>query len=467
MPITTSTPQQRAVLSGILSCKVPNVAIKRMAFVATASKVEHYTEANELIFRAMLIYFRTVGGVINHEHFVDLIKRRGLEEIEFTGAVSQFIELRDLPAIEENEFRFQVSRLIEVTKSDRLVDALTDTMDVLMSGKKINNKLVQGYDGALAVVSKRLAELARDEASSSPVLMNKDMSRVLTNYADRKFGRHISYKTDFGEIDTVTSGGFQAGDLVFLAGYTSEGKTTLLRTLVDGWVFGSKLNVVIGTAENTPSAIQRMMVATRSADPKYGMALDYKAIKEGKLGHIEEKTLERIVADMANNEQYGKFAIFTIPTNSTATSVFEIVKMYNQIFPVHIFAWDYCGYSGSETRRNTDREEMGHVVRAAKVLSTSFDNGRGIATISPFQVARGRWEKAVQAGFYTLACMEETSAAEKAADIVISVLNLPEQNKTVAQVLKNRDGPRFSTPFELQFDSAGMRFKPHAMNVSL
>ena len=468
--ICTTLPYQKSVLSGILALATKDsaAAVRRCSFLATNVRVEHFTDSCEIIFRSLLVYYRTVGATVSYEHFVDMIRRRGLDEVEFNAATVIFVELRDSPVIVESEFRYQVARLREVAKTDRLTDTLVDTMDLLMSGRRHNGRMITGYDAAVTSLQKRLTELERNDNNGTTFSTRRDVTRVIADYSDRKFKRKVNFATGIDEVDEALSGGLQLGDLAFIAGYTSEGKTSLLYTMIDRWVFGgAKLNVAIGTAESTPEVVQRRMLSIRSADPKYGGIVPYKLLKEGRLGQDGERRLEQVAADMAYNEAFGNYHIFSIPSSSTVETVYELVGMVNVIFPVDIFGWDYCGYTTSETRRSTDREDMGHVIRSAKVKSANFNNGRGVATVSPFQVSRGKYETAVKNGFYTLTCMEETSAAEKAADVVMSVLQIAEQNKTVGQLLKNRDGAKYSTPFELPFDQQTMRYVPRPKGVSL
>ena len=429
---------------------------------------ENFTYPYDSIYREIIVYYKTVQTIINYDHFVDILKRRHLEDEELNQALQAFVELRDSPPVQENEFRYQIIRLREITKVDMFTGALVDTMDVLMSGKRQNGKLVLGYDAAIATLQKKIVEISRDDVVGTQFFGRQDITRIISSYSDRKFGRTRGFSTSFSNVDDVTSGGFQAGDLVFLAGYTSEGKSTLLNTMVDYWVFGGpKLNVALGTAESTPDVVYRNLVSIRSCDQRYGgPPLAYKAIKEGRLGTDGERQLEKVVYDMANNKHYGNLHVFSIPNGATTSTIFELVSVVNQMFPVHIFAWDYCGYTMSDVKRGTDREEMGHIVRTAKVRSANFDNNRGITTVSPFQVSRGKWEKAIKDGRYTLACMEETSAAEKAADIVWSVLQL-EGGKTVGQVLKNRDGAKHMDPFDMEFDSQHKRFLPTTKSLLL
>lgn len=469
--VITSVPQQRSVLSGILALSLRDhiAAGSRLNFLTANTKIEHFQDSYEFIYKTILVYWRTVRSVISYEHFVDLAKRKNLEITKLTEIITIFVELRDAQVLPENEFRYQVLRLREVTKVDRVTDALVETMDVLHYGKKVGTKHLNGADSAILHLQKLLTEVGRDDGSRLQSLSNRDMSRVLVNYADRKFGRVNSYPTGFAEVDDVTSGGFQPGDLVFLAGYTSEGKSTLLLSMFDYWVFTRRLNVVIASAEHPPEIVMRRMASIRSADPKYGGVVPYKKLKEGRLTPDEEKQLERVIYDMANNPEYGKFTIFPVAHGSTVTTIFEEVEMVDEVYPVDIFGWDYIGYASSEVKRNTDREEIGHVIRSSKIRATTFRGGKGLCVVSPFQVSRGKWEKALTVGKYTLACMEESSAAEKAADIVMSVLNLGEAggNKSVGQVLKVRDGDKFLTPFELGYDSITSRIVPKSKSISL
>jgi hypothetical protein len=162
---------------------------------------------------------------------------------------------------------------------------------------------------------------------------------------------------------------------------------------------------------------------------------------------------------MMENENFGKFFIFPI-RGTTTTHVFDTLNTYNQIAKLDVFGYDYIGYAQSEVNRQSIREELNYIIKDTKVKTLNFDGKRGIVTVSPYAVGRGKWEKADVEGRYNLSCMAESSEAEKAADIVWSVLK--QEAKTTSQLLKNRDGPIYAAPFEIKFDGQTNRFEPVA-----
>jgi hypothetical protein len=65
----------------------------------------------------------------------------------------------------------------------------------------------------------------------------------------------------------------------------------------------------------------------------------------------------------------------------------------------------------------------------------------GIPILSPWQVSREAWRDAQKSSKYTKAALADTSQAERASDIIISLLKSDEDpNVLKCQVLKNRNG---------------------------
>ena len=430
----------------------------RIRFLISQTKVEHFTDEFAIIYKAVIRYFMFTQMVITNEHFLDLIKRGNVDDPVFNKTVAAFLAMRQTPSMQESEFRYQILRLKDQTKSDMFTEALVDSMDILQHGKKIGTKFVTGFSSAIGILQERMAVIeSSDDDELGIVHVNSHIGNVLAEYADRKYGRRgPGLPTGFSEIDDKV-GGFQNGDLVFLAGYTSEGKSTLTYTMVDKWVFELKKNIVIGTAEHPQSVIERRLVCIRSADKRYGYdkPINYTRLKQGRLNQAEERQLEAVVQDM-NSEKYGKTAIFRIPTKVRVGALFTILKNINHLFKLDAFAWDYINYAKAEFRRNARWEEKSDIVQDAKINAVNFD-GRGIVVVSPFQVSRNAWEAATKAGRYTLSCMAETSEAEKAADIVWSILQT-EEGKHVGQLLKARDAARRLDPFDMVLDTVAMRF---------
>lgn len=463
--VYTTSKFQLVLLGGVLSTHSQKHSSKRLSYIMSQLNEVHFDSECFILYKILLQYFVITSAVIPYNHFQDLLDNLILDDEKRGKCLALFIELQNSDAIEEVEFRYNAMRLRDSTKSDMLISALSKSMSILTEGARVGSKMHKGYESAVSTLNSNLAEISSmDDAGPSVVYLNREITGVVSEYSQKKYGhKSMGYPTGFRVIDESTSGGFQPGDLVLLAGYTSAGKSSLLYTLVDNWVYNKKINVVLGTAEHTPIAVQRRLVAIRSADSRYASsgAINYKKLKEGTLNSDQERQLEKVVKDMKSSD-CGRIAVFKIPANSTVTHVFRILKSINQVFRVDLFAWDYLNYSTTEVKRNTDREEGTHIVRQAKVEATNFD-GRGIPVVSPFQVARHRWETATKEGRYTLACLAETSEAEKASDVVWSMLDY--EDRFVSQLLKNRDGPKYLTPFDIKFDYNAMRIIPVGSNL--
>ena len=99
-------------------------------------------------------------------------------------------------------------------------------------------------------------------------------------------------------------------------------------------------------------------------------------------------------------------------------------------------------------------QELNDIITDAKQMAVTHrhqDGSYGILLLAPYQVSRSNWQEAVKSGYYTKACMSETSEAEKTADLIWSHLQIPDTFDLSCQVLKYRDGSDRVPEFRLEW----------------
>jgi replicative DNA helicase len=149
--------------------------------------------------------------------------------------------------------------------------------------------------------------------------------------------------------------------------------------------------------------------------------------------------------DWERNPSYGVFYLAQVPRGATISTLEAKLYRYSRQFPVDLVIIDYLALLRSDRRGiSSPREELASIMKDAKVMAATFDDGRGVPIISPWQISREKYQEALRVGYYGLDCMSDTSESEKTADIVVSMLGNAERDgrygEVRAQILKNRDG---------------------------
>jgi replicative DNA helicase len=349
-------------------------------------------------------------------------------------------------AQEDASFRFSIEVLKEQTNREKLVDTLVDAMEILQEGKKIGRKEMQGYSDSREFLTSSLSKLDRMEGLDvREGSVNEDGDRVLAEYAAAKKKESIGLLTGLTEIDSLTFG-LQPGELMLVAGYTGDCKTTTCINIAHHVVYKLKKNVVYATGETLLEQVRRKVVSLRSRDEKYGYreGLSLGDVKSGKLTEKQEEVLKKVLADIQYG--YGRFQIFQFPYRATLDFIRNRVSMYQTDFPVDLVIIDEVRLLRSGARRQSIWEEMDDLLKAMKQFAVSFNGGKGVPVITPYQVNRTSWKEAVEGKqCYTKSCLSNSSEAEKSSDIIMSNLRMPfdkggNEREIRCSVLKYRDG---------------------------
>lgn len=202
-------------------------------------------------------------------------------------------------------------------------------------------------------------------------------------------------------------------------------------------------NVYFATSETVRTTVRRRIVARHSRLPKFGLerGLDSTDLKNGTLSPEEEKALLAVVKDLDTNSNYGKIFISQIPRGATLSYFETRMNRQQQQWNIDLALMDYLALLKSDRKRTSEREEMSEVIKDAKVFATSFNNGKGVPLITPWQIRRESYQDAQRTGAYGLSSLSDTAEIEKSADQIISLLRVPESPGTLSlQFLKMRDG---------------------------
>jgi replicative DNA helicase len=244
-------------------------------------------------------------------------------------------------------------------------------------------------------------------------------------------------------------GGLQPGELDLILAFASVGKTSFLINL--GWniAVNQGKNVVLATTETLRPQVRRKLVCRHSKLPIFGLpeGIDSHHLKHPHLlTPAEARALPDVVADLTRNPAYGHFHIMQVPRGGTMAEVESRLLRVHRQWPVDFLGVDSFQLLRAARYRTSTREELASILLEGKELAVTFDDGRGVCVVSPWQVNRDGRDRASRAGHYDLLSLSETSEAERSADVIVSLLEQADTSTRyvdlLGQVLKDRDGPR-------------------------
>ncbi len=420
------------------------------------------------IFIMLERYSEVTGAILTRDALDDQLSASRAD----AGKVALYLETFDLLAAthaDEAAFRWSLDQIRELAADRATGEALTAAMEILTRGAQSERgETLRGHADARTHVLQRFAEIDRDlSMQESPEGdMRGEGDDILADYADRKSanrnGRHLGIEFGIPALDAKING-LQNGELALCVGYTSEGKTSLIVQLAWHATVVQGRNAVILTTETVRSQVRRRLIARHSCLPHFAVpnGLNSRDIKNGTLDEAREDALNAVVADFTRNPGYGRCYIVQVPRGATVGYIESKLIRVQRLFHIDLAVMDYLALLKPEKRRNTDREELGGILKESKQLATTFNDGVGVPFVSPWQVSRTARQEAERLGYYTASALSETAEASNSADIIVSLLApLDNDSRTATlkmQVMKNRDGEK-ANGIEVGVDYATSRF---------
>jgi replicative DNA helicase len=461
--MTTATEHCRQLLAAIIPDRrdLLDKALRHLS----ASHFPDRVLAN--LFTMLENYAGVTAAVITRPALADMLGHLNAD----MGTVALYQETYDLlvaTRVDDSAFLWSLQEIRELAAARATGAALTHAMQILNQGVDEDGEIIRGHGPARSHVLTRFADIDRDlsmqEAPEGD--MRGEADEIISDYAERKAarlsGRSVGIEFGIPALDEKITG-LQNGELVLIVGYTGEGKTSISSQL--GWnaAISQGRNVVILTTETLRAQIRRRLVARHSCLPHFGSpeGLNSRDIKHGTLNAEQERVLRAVVTDFTTNPGYGRCYLVQVPRAATISYIESKLLRIQRMFPVELVIMDYLALLRPERRRTSDREELGSILKEAKQLATTFNDGAGVPFVSPWQVSRTARQEAERSGFYTASALSETAEASNSADLIVSLLaplDTSERTATVKmQVMKNRDGERANS-IEVFVDYATSRF---------
>jgi replicative DNA helicase len=419
-------------------------------------------------------YAHVTGYVIGEEDFLSILDRDNVDAGKRALYHEIYIELWN-KKVDEAEFRWALGEIRDVAAEKATHKALAEAMNVLTRGIELNGEQVKGHIPARAQLLQEFADIDRNLQMQDAPEGNLDTETddLINEYANKELMR--SKGQEDGILFGIPSldakiGGFQNGELDLIAGYSSDGKSSAVCQLAWHAAVMQGKNVVFFTTETIRVQTRRKIVARHSRHPMFELpeGLNTRDLKNGTLTPMQKDKYQDVVHDLTKNPTYGKFHIAQIPRGGTLNTLESKMYRLQRQFNVDLVVADYLALLRSERKRADERAEYNSILKESKQLATTFDDGRGVPFVSPWQVSRSARLEAEKVGYYTSSCLAETSEATNSSDVVLSVfaMDATERYADISmQILKNRDGET-SGSMGMQVDYATCWFTERSDNAS-
>jgi KaiC/GvpD/RAD55 family RecA-like ATPase len=347
-------------------------------------------------------------------------------------------------------------------------------------GKGKGKKELKGITDAISYFSSTAREFlinSVDVRTEGDIRDIQETEQAVADYQKKKKDpfSNIGLYTDLSKIDEVFRG-IKLGDLFIIAAFASQGKSTMAVNLGYNGI-SQGLNGLFITLEMTYEEMRDMIYVLHTSNhewydnPKFSKMvgnLSYEKVRYAELSKEEEKFYNTALKDFSSRDDFGKFRI--IQSSGLTPSRLEMeVDNYKTYLEekgkdLDFLVVDYVGLMNQdkELRYGDFNIDLNNIIKRLKIFTLSYNNGRGLRVITPFQINREGFKEAMKNdGMYKLTALSNANEAERSSDGVITLFANEEMKKTgrvKIGCLKNRDGRLFS-PFEanIDFSSKWMR----------
>lgn len=421
---------------------------EHLVFALQHLEAEHFRqESQRKLFQLFERYYDITAYVLPRKQFIDLLESSKVDPSKILLYTALYDEIDKLGVtVTSHEFKFSVDQLKDQRAQQLTGEAITASFEVLEHGLQVGTQKLTGHNDARQFLYSELAKIDRlGNIEESPEGdMREETYQILEEYAARKSGKiPTGIKMGIAEYDSVT-GGIQPGEMVLVCAYTGEGKSLLCVNTAHNAVVKQGKNLFFATSETIRPQVMRRFSARHSRMPQFNCptGIDSSHIKDGTLTEEHEEIYQAVLDDIRVNPNYGRIYIAQIPRGATLGFVEARLRRVSHMFRVDLVVIDYLALLKSDTKRQTDREDKNEILRDAKVMATSANDGDGVAVVSPWAMSQAAMKEAKNvSGRYALGNLADTSEAEKSSDTILSMLRRLESPKEVLfQMLKNRDG---------------------------
>lgn len=400
-------------------------------------------------------YFQATHGILTKSAVSDILRNSGVTD---AGRVLDFEEKFDLlleTDVAEDSFKWSVEQLKELAAERATEKALTDAMMIKNHGLQLKKSEdpIRGHQAARDFIQDKLLEINHslkvEETPEGDI--RKEKQDILEEYFTKKEMRCAGTAPGiFFGINDIDSrvGGVQPGELCLIAGYSSVGKSSVCAQMAWWASVMQGKNVVYVTGETGKETTRHRIISRHSKLSQFNLpeGLNNKWLKEGTIPEESEGKFLEIVDDFTSNSDYGICNVLMLPrAASIATLEAKLVRLQDD-YQIDLVICDSLNLLNPLRKRSSRTEESAETMKEAQNIVTTFNYGKGLPLVSPWQVNRAGKERADQQQFYVTTALAETAESTNSADLIVAFLETPGQVGRYVQlggaIIKNRDGEK-------------------------
>ena len=453
---------------------VEQIDLKRNYKAFIGSRVEPEDPSYIKLYHWIEAHYREYNEIPSIEYLFERAKKDGEESV-----LASLIEVAKERPYVSSDYLAILKEKFEEQNKQKFSSVLQKTWQVadsgLTVGKGKNKREIKGINSALeyfASHSRNYRSSVYKNKTESSIRTTQDADEVLSSYENRKMNKYdtLGMYTFLDRID-ATCRGLKAGQLMLIAGYTGQGKSILSANFAYNGIMQG-LNGLFVAMEMPFEEMRDIFYTLHTSNtewlehPKYKNMcgkIPVEKVQYGELNDLEEEFFKEAAADFKSNESgYGELIIYQPPEKLTPSLLETVMYDYHSSLQergtgLDFVVLDYVGLMvADKSERYGDwNVDLNNIVKKLKNTCLTFDDGRKIRIISPFQVNREGWKEATKnEGVYRLSALSNANEAERASDLVVSVFMSDEMKKAgMIKIccLKHRQGGIFS-PFEARAD---------------
>jgi replicative DNA helicase len=256
------------------------------------------------------------------------------------------------------EFKFLVDKLREQHKAMRLALMAYKVVQQLATGEEVGDVLKTAQDSIYGI--------SIDTASDTRIFTPKEHATrildTLTARMDSK-GTH-GIKTNVWKLNRAINGGFQAGELVILAGQTGRGKSSFALNLLNDIAIVQKIpSLYINTELNDDQIDTRLATIITKDAP----GITYQKLATGDISDEELATITHSLDKMHSSGFYS----VTRP-ELTINDVHSIANRFKAQRSIRVLVIDYVGRMETSDPKLKEYQVLRAIAKRLKTLAQSL-----------------------------------------------------------------------------------------------
>ena len=363
----------------------------------------------------------------------------------------------------KSNFKNLLNRTLGQQRDQELNNLLKTASSINQTGVKQQDKILKGNKEAARYLYEGLGKFIADPSGQKLVAdvgSSDSVEDFWNEYYNLKHNPHLAYGRISGltKIDEVCKG-LRKGELMLIAGFSGNMKTTLCLNYAYNTAVYFGYNVYYLTLEMSLEQVKRILYTIHSEHPQfktnpkyrdYYRPIYYNKLRDGELDDEEEAFLKLVLNDLETNPRYGKLIVEKPDTEIRVPDIQAKTERHHRDHGVDLLIVDESRLVSAKRSYGSTTETWNEVLKDLKQLALRFNGGEGLPVISPFQTNRSGYREAENnGGEYKSDCLSYANEAERSSDVIVYTYidpNLREAQELQIGNLKNRDNDLFK-PF--------------------